>query len=1320
MNQINAQDDYDHWDPQTSGRQNRHQHAQKPPPNTRQKRGWRLPRLHPLMVTRIISLMLVVTLATLSGLLPLLSSTQPVTYAQTEGDDNSSDPNDEQTGLGGNSNDLSSTDNNLNTDDEIDCADNPVTILASNVATASGSGASGLPSVTLNVPTGSNSARALLVYFMAERDHIADGSHYSYGDNWVVQNGISEGVYNPYSQSNLFTFAGAGGSISHSYHSGYVYSYHHAGISPSVWYADFSTEVVGEFILEDELDALLPSGSGNVTVDFDSLSIRQPKSAQDETVLGVIAFDYVNQDSTFPDAFDSFVFGYWQGGSSTGGAYISIVDRDLDPQAEQDAALMLGFMSNQSLTDGTNFAFQTAPGFNVVMDGQVVNNSSPANAFTKASEKDGVSYSVQFRNGPASGYGDHFSVYPQSSIGDNGIQSTNYPVVRIRCVDRDEVVEPIVAPTPPPSLKTVNVPPIDDLDDYVADNSAAKVLGKALFWDMAVGSDGIACASCHYHAGADNRVKNQLTSGLLSKPSPDETFQPTASGGAGGPNYIAVLNDFPFHQFNDPNDRSSGVKFTTNDAFTSQGSFSGNFTGVPTVDELKDLCDRAPDPIFHVNGVGTRRVEPRNSPTVINAVFNFRNFWDGRANNVFNGVDPFGNRSPNATVLKNEDYGVENERVELHNASLASQAVGPPLSNFEMSCANRRFADVGRKMIERRPLAQQVVHSQDSLLSSYIHSSGIGLDTTYESLIQSAFRPKYWNASGHFNGYTQMESNFSLFFGLALQLYQSTLISDDAPYDDYQEGHDSALNDAEKRGLNLFLDKGKCINCHSGPEFTKAATKQQRENEEDGLVERMIMGNNNVALYDGGFYNIGVTPTNEDWAVGDVDPWGNPLSFTEQYVNDNFVDPIEVDPCTFEVPFDSSDCDFEPSNLSNQQVAVKGAFKTTTLRNVELTGPFMHNGSMATLEEVVEFYNRGGNFHNNPELDPDIRALELNSSEQADLVAFMKSLTDPRVRFEKAPFDHPQLFIPHGHPGNEQSINAQQGNGLARDDFEEIPAVGKNGLNAEGLPPLKTFQEALQEGPPAPDRISLPLPTMSFIQMGDVNCSGNMDSVDALAVAQFTVGMRTAHNACPLVDLAGQLNASLGDVNGNNQIDAVDSLFILQCAVGMSNSACEDEERVIRASAIDDSANSADIQHFMPIHIGGAEVSPSIATYSQDANTVLLALDAGEMNIGTGTITLNYDASNANLVNCNVESATVFCHESIPGTVNFTFIDVYGMTGNQSIANLAFDNEDVQVTGLTIFTLADNKGRVIKVAERADSSTKEQPNRQIFVPLINQ
>jgi cytochrome c peroxidase len=77
--------------------------------------------------------------------------------------------------------------------------------------------------------------------------------------------------------------------------------------------------------------------------------------------------------------------------------------------------------------------------------------------------------------------------------------------------------------------------------------------------------------------------------------------------------------------------------------------------------------------------------------------------------------------------------------------------------------------------------------------------------------------------------------------------------------------------------------------------------------------------------------------------------------------------------------------------------SVKGAFKTPTLREIELTAPYMHNGIYTTLEEVVDHYDRGGDVTDN--LDPNIRPLHLTAGEKHDLIEFLKSLTSPRVDF---------------------------------------------------------------------------------------------------------------------------------------------------------------------------------------------------------------------------------------------------------------------------------------------------------------------------------
>lgn len=93
-----------------------------------------------------------------------------------------------------------------------------------------------------------------------------------------------------------------------------------------------------------------------------------------------------------------------------------------------------------------------------------------------------------------------------------------------------------------------------------------------------------------------------------------------------------------------------------------------------------------------------------------------------------------------------------------------------------------------------------------------------------------------------------------------------------------------------------------------------------------------------------------------------------------------------------------------------------GAFKTPTLRNLELRPPFFHNGRFATIEDVVAFYNRGGDFPNEPSHDSRVHPLGLPPGAQSDLAAFLKRpLTDDRVRNELPPFDRPQLYTESNH-----------------------------------------------------------------------------------------------------------------------------------------------------------------------------------------------------------------------------------------------------------------------------------------------------------------
>jgi cytochrome c peroxidase len=276
-----------------------------------------------------------------------------------------------------------------------------------------------------------------------------------------------------------------------------------------------------------------------------------------------------------------------------------------------------------------------------------------------------------------------------------------------------------------------------------------------------------------------------------------------------------------------------------------------------------------------------------------------------------------------------------------------------------------------------------------------------------------------------------MEANFGLFFGLAIQLYESTLVSDNTPFDQFAEGK-ATLSAQQLQGLAIFQDKGRCVNCHSGPELTSASHRKVLSRR----LESMQIGNESLKIYDSGFYNIGVRPTTDDVGVAGSDPFGYPLSETLMSAyNNGALLGNGFDPSLFDPAFP-------------ERANVNGAFKTPSLRNVELTGPYFHNGGKATLMQVVDFYNRGGDFgsENRDNLDPDISPLFLTDAEKESLVAFLVALTDERVRYQRAPFDHPSLCVPHGHPGDTTKVT-NGGNGAATDisPLQCIKEVGAEG-----------------------------------------------------------------------------------------------------------------------------------------------------------------------------------------------------------------------------------------------------------------------------------
>jgi cytochrome c peroxidase len=595
--------------------------------------------------------------------------------------------------------------------------------------------------------------------------------------------------------------------------------------------------------------------------------------------------------------------------------------------------------------------------------------------------------------------------------------------------------------TPLASLKTADKPQDPHMGEYLADRTALLQLGKALFWDQQVGSDGQACASCHFAAGADPRAKNQISPGLKATPV-NHTF---TVGQA--PNATLQASDFPLHKLADPNNRNSQVLRDSDDVVSSQGVMYRTFISVPTFpfsdsrgQNAFDTCRSVADPDkFQVAGMNTRRVEPRNTPTVINALFNARNFWDGRAQETFNGVDPFGARSTDARVYSFGAAGLAAQVLRVSFSSLASQAVGPPENPFEMSCDGRKFPDVGHKLLGVKPLGQQFVATDDSVLGALsmgrvTQFNKQGLTVSYATLIQRAFQPRWWASPQGINlggkVYSQMEANFSMFFGLAAQAYMESLVADDTPMDRFFDGKTSSLSAQQKRGMALFLSvQGKlpdgtpiktsdgqpadarCSICHGGAEMTAASIEAQA----DERIERMALANGGCAIYDAGFLNTGVRPTRDDAGVAAMDPYNNSFAETQLAL---------LGKLSQLVPGANQPFGLDPpvgTTINCEGANIQSAFKAPQLRNVELTGPYMHNGGMATLRQVVDFYARGGDF-NNPDLDSDIRPFHLTEQDRTDLVAFLLSLTDERVKFERAPFDHPSICVANGEVGNNRTV----------------------------------------------------------------------------------------------------------------------------------------------------------------------------------------------------------------------------------------------------------------------------------------------------------
>ncbi|HEY2408688.1 MAG TPA: cytochrome c peroxidase [Polyangiaceae bacterium] len=188
--------------------------------------------------------------------------------------------------------------------------------------------------------------------------------------------------------------------------------------------------------------------------------------------------------------------------------------------------------------------------------------------------------------------------------------------------------------------------------------------------------------------------------------------------------------------------------------------------------------------------------------------------------------------------------------------------------------------------------------------------------------------------------------------GKALGAYERTLSCGSSPFDAWMHGDSTALSWAAQRGAQLFVSKGACASCHSGP-----------------------------FMSDQKFHNVGLRPQVVQQAFTDSDDVGAAGGIAEAI----------ADPLNTRGEFSDGSDGRLPDAVTSEMT---GAFRTPILRCVDQRPTFMHTGQVPTLSAVVGFFNRAGDATGYPGAS-ELHQLSLTSREQSDLVAFLKSLSPP-------------------------------------------------------------------------------------------------------------------------------------------------------------------------------------------------------------------------------------------------------------------------------------------------------------------------------------
>ena len=187
--------------------------------------------------------------------------------------------------------------------------------------------------------------------------------------------------------------------------------------------------------------------------------------------------------------------------------------------------------------------------------------------------------------------------------------------------------------------------------------------------------------------------------------------------------------------------------------------------------------------------------------------------------------------------------------------------------------------------------------------------------------------------------------------GQAISTYERTLLAADSAFDRWRYGgQEDALDDIAKQGFDLFSGKAGCVNCHALEDGEALFTDHLFHDDGVGWIPSRDIGAGQLITRRGmPIYT----------AVNDPDAVATPSDMGRMEITKEFIDMFR--------------------------------YRTPSLRNIELTAPYMHNGTFDTLEDIVAYYGEGGFRHFG--IDPLVRDLDLDEAEKAALVAFLKSLT---------------------------------------------------------------------------------------------------------------------------------------------------------------------------------------------------------------------------------------------------------------------------------------------------------------------------------------